>query len=306
MHNFITTLLIVLFAVLSLTISTNLSTLSRTSQYLKEDIEIAVHDASLQIDNEQLANGTLIFDHDKAYETFIESFELNTGLTNNKDYKIVEFTALDHSNTTFPIDYESNSSSFEDTFFYPTIIAVIETDTKMYFYTEQTEPVLRVASYSYQLKQNNPPSTMMATTNLGSVSSIPNQNGMHWAVPYTKNVTSHFNPNRIHPITGKVKAHKGTDIADTGVENKPVVSVLDGEISYAGVMRGYGNIVQISHGNGFVTRYAHLNSIQVKMGQKVTGGQVIGLVGNTGDSTGAHLHFETIYKGQHIDPMSFY
>ncbi|MBL5800688.1 M23 family metallopeptidase [Bacillus sporothermodurans] len=127
-----------------------------------------------------------------------------------------------------------------------------------------------------------------------------------WAVPFTKNITSQFSPDRVHPITGRVESHKGIDISASGVENQPAVAVRDGKIAYAGVINGYGNIVIVDHGNGFETRYAHLNSIKVTTNQKVKTGQVVGLIGSTGDSTGPHLHFETRVNGVPIDPLNFY
>lgn len=71
-------------------------------------------------------------------------------------------------------------------------------------------------------------------------------------------------------------------------------------------MGTYGNMVEITHSDGLVTRYAHLQQVLVRSGQSVSGGEIIGTVGNTGRSTGAHLHFETILNGIHVDPLSFY
>ena len=70
-------------------------------------------------------------------------------------------------------------------------------------------------------------------------------------------------------------------------------------------MKGYGKVIEIDHGNGFRTKYAHLNAIYVNQGDKVTTGQAIGEVGSTGRSTGPHLHYEVLYEGVNMDPMAF-
>ena len=84
--------------------------------------------------------------------------------------------------------------------------------------------------------------------------------------------------------------HKGIDFhADTG---DPVLAVADGVVSYAGVRSGYGNVVEIDHGNGYVTRYAHNSRLLVQVGDLVRSGQQVAKAGSTGRSTGAHVHFE--------------
>lgn len=301
MNNFITTFVIVLIAVLSITVSSNLSTFARTSTYLKEDIEVAVHDASLEIDNEALSSGNIVFIEDKARNTFRESLEINANLSSD-DYEIVEFHVFDHSNSTFPVVFESAKVDFKDTFIYPSILAIIKTKTNQYFNIEQEKDVTRIASYSYRLDENS-----MSSFNhsLAFVPSEANDKGFHWVVPHTQNKTSSFGY-RIHPIEGVPKLHNGMDIASAGILNMPTVSALDGTVTYAGHMGGYGNLVEVKHDNGLVTRYAHLNAIHVEKGQNVMGGQILGLIGSTGVSTGAHLHFETIYKGKHVDPNIFY
>lgn len=95
---------------------------------------------------------------------------------------------------------------------------------------------------------------------------------------------------RVHPITGQVRFHQGTDLA--APEGTPVVAAFSGTVEVAGWFGGYGLMVSITHGDTHETRYAHLSEVLVKSGQKVKQGTVIGLVGSTGMSTGAHLHFE--------------
>ncbi|MFT2090166.1 peptidoglycan DD-metalloendopeptidase family protein [Paraglaciecola sp. 2405UD69-4] len=108
---------------------------------------------------------------------------------------------------------------------------------------------------------------------------------------------------RKDPFSGKPTLHKGLDFA--GKEGEPVVSTGSGIVTWAGSRYGYGNLVEIDHGNGLTTRYGHNKSINVKIGDVVTKGQSIALMGNTGRSTGAHVHYEVIRKGKQLDPLPF-
>lgn len=109
--------------------------------------------------------------------------------------------------------------------------------------------------------------------------------------------------NRYDPFNRRLAFHSGVDFAlPTG---SPVYAAAGGRVSAAGVFGGYGKRVDVNHGNGLVTRYAHLSAINVKVGQVVTPGQSIGAVGSTGRSTGPHLHFEVLKEGAHVDPERF-
>ena len=106
---------------------------------------------------------------------------------------------------------------------------------------------------------------------------------------------------RLHPLLNSWRAHLGVDYgAPIGT---PVRTVGEGTVDFAGWQNGYGNVVQVQHGNDHSTLYAHLSRIDVKMGQYIEQGQHIGAVGTTGWSTGPHLHFEFRIKGQHQDPV---
>ncbi|EJQ01717.1 M23 family metallopeptidase [Bacillus cereus] len=302
MGDLIRTLFIVLMAVMGLTLNMNIATYAKSSKYLKEDLEVAVHDASLELKKDELANGKLVFDPLKAKQTFKESLKDNTGFQEGKDYKILEFQVLDQSNSKFPVKYKANTLKFQDTFQNPTLVAIIETTTKKYFLSKEDRVVRRVASYTYKVKTPNP-----INQNLGQLQNVTaNEKGLVFPLSFTQNVTSNFNPERVHPITGKVERHNGVDISAPNIMNQPVGAVKDGNVTFAGTMGGYGNLVILDHGNGFETRYAHLNSITVSKDAKVIAGQIIGHVGSTGDSTGAHLHLETRMNGQVLNPLSFF
>ena len=117
-----------------------------------------------------------------------------------------------------------------------------------------------------------------------------------------KYISSSFNPRRLHPVTGQVRAHRGIDFAArTGT---PVVSSGNGKVIKAGYSKYNGNYVFISHGTQYVTKYLHLNKKLVKTGQKVKQGQQIGTVGSTGRVTGAHLHYEFLVNGVHRNPKT--
>ena len=118
-----------------------------------------------------------------------------------------------------------------------------------------------------------------------------------------KQTASGYGP-RIDPIYKTVKFHSGMDFsANVGT---PVYATGNGVVRKAGWEGLYGNCIQIDHGFGYVTRYAHLSKIDVRVGQKVVRGETIGKVGTTGKSTGPHLHYEVMVKGQIVNPVNYY
>jgi len=108
---------------------------------------------------------------------------------------------------------------------------------------------------------------------------------------------------RVDPFTGILAFHPGVDLAAS--EGAFVHSVAPGVVTWAGERSGYGKLVEINHGNGFVTRYAHNSRVMVRVGDKVKKGQNVSQVGSTGRSTGPHLHFEVLKNGQTVNPVSF-
>jgi murein DD-endopeptidase MepM/ murein hydrolase activator NlpD len=108
---------------------------------------------------------------------------------------------------------------------------------------------------------------------------------------------------RVDPIVGGSQFHKGIDFeADVG---DPVLAVADGVVSYSGVRSGYGNVIEIDHGNGYVTRYAHNSRLERHVGELIRAGQEVAKAGSTGRSTGAHVHLEVWKNGQAVDPRNF-
>ena len=117
-----------------------------------------------------------------------------------------------------------------------------------------------------------------------------------------KYISSSFNPRRKHPVTGKIKAHRGIDYAArTGT---PVMASGNGKVIKSGYSKFNGNYVFIQHGTQYVTKYLHLHKRKVKTGAKVKQGQLIGTVGATGRVTGAHLHYEFLVNGVHRNPKT--
>lgn len=108
---------------------------------------------------------------------------------------------------------------------------------------------------------------------------------------------------RMDPFSDRVVFHPGVDYrARSGT---PVMATADGVVRWAGRNGGFGLMIEIDHGNGFKSRYAHLSKILVSRGQKLKRGEIIGLVGNTGHSTGSHLHYEVLHMGINRDPLQY-
>ena len=108
---------------------------------------------------------------------------------------------------------------------------------------------------------------------------------------------------RIHPVTGKSQFHKGMDFA--APIGTPIYATGNGVVTFSGWGTGYGRYVEVDHGNGTVTRYAHTSANYVNVGDTVYANQQIAAVGNTGRSTGAHLHYEVRQNGQAVNPQTY-
>src|SRR5579862_8616533 len=115
-------------------------------------------------------------------------------------------------------------------------------------------------------------------------------------------ISSYFGE-RADPFDGLEKFHKGVDFA--GNLGSDVVAVAAGVVTWAGERSGYGKLIEINHGDGYSTRYAHNERTLVAVGQTVKRGEAIALMGSTGHSTGPHVHFEVLHNGRQVDPLSF-
>jgi murein DD-endopeptidase MepM/ murein hydrolase activator NlpD len=121
--------------------------------------------------------------------------------------------------------------------------------------------------------------------------------------PVGKGWLSSYYGVRKDPFTDRPAMHKGVDFA--GKVGEDVIATGAGVVTWSGSRYGYGNLVEIDHGNGLRTRYGHNAELTVEVGDVVTRGQGIALVGNTGRSTGAHVHYEVLKNGQQVDPLPF-
>ena len=130
---------------------------------------------------------------------------------------------------------------------------------------------------------------------------------LQWPLPIPGSITSPFGY-RTDPLTGETSYHDGTDIA--APEGTPILAAADGTVTVANALDSwggsYGYYVQIDHGSGLQTLYAHCCQVCVTQGQQVQAGQVIAYVGHTGRATGNHLHFEVRENGERVDAMRFY
>lgn len=162
--------------------------------------------------------------------------------------------------------------------------------------TQQKED--RLASLAQKLSTQ--PTTIINMPAMGSYAG----NGMLTVRPITSSarMSSGFGY-RIHPVTGKSQFHKGMDLA--APIGTPIYATGNGVVTFSGWGTGYGRYVEVDHGNGTVTRYAHTSANYVNVGDTVYANQQIAAVGNTGRSTGAHLHYEVRQNGQAINPQTY-
>ncbi len=153
-------------------------------------------------------------------------------------------------------------------------------------------------------KQNALKAQMAASLSKSGDGSVFAGGAFLWPTPSCTYITSHFAPQRVNPVTGKLRPHTGTDIGAQYGAN--IIAAASGTVKFAGWNGGYGNCVIIDHGGGRSTLYAHMSSIGVSNGQAVAAGQSVGKVGSTGNSTGPHLHFEIMINGVAVNPMQYF
>lgn len=131
--------------------------------------------------------------------------------------------------------------------------------------------------------------------------------GFTWPIPGFNLITSEWG-NRLHPVLGYYTLHDGMDISGAGIYGMPIVAAYSGTVSIAdssNAATGYGYYVKLDHGVGVSTLYAHMSLVAVSAGQHVEAGQVIGYIGSTGNSTGAHLHFSVFIQGVSCNPRDY-
>jgi len=133
--------------------------------------------------------------------------------------------------------------------------------------------------------------------------SIDNAQPLRAEMPVKGVISSEYGM-RAHPITGELKFHHGMDIA--AKEGTPIHPVKAGEVIFSGQQHGYGNVIIIKHDDGYVTKYAHCEKSLVNKGDMVDVSTEIGLVGETGEATGPHLHFEVAHNGKSINPKEIF
>ena len=121
-------------------------------------------------------------------------------------------------------------------------------------------------------------------------------------MPVEGYISSYFG-GRPDPFSGHSAYHTGLDIS--APKGTPVHAVAEGMVTFAGERTGYGDVIEIDHGNGYMTRYAHNSKLEARPGQRVHVGDVISEAGSTGRSTGSHVHFEVWYKGRVVNPLAF-
>jgi len=159
------------------------------------------------------------------------------------------------------------------------------------------------------VNQGKPYSAVRFEDNQGNTGYYtPDGNGLRKAFLQTPmdfaKISSHFDLHRKHPILNTIRAHKGVDYsAPIGT---PIKTTGDGKIVFRGIKNGYGNVVEIEHGQKYSTLYAHLSAFKsdLRVGSNIKQGEVIGYVGNTGLATGPHLHYEFRIDGQHVNPVT--
>ncbi len=121
--------------------------------------------------------------------------------------------------------------------------------------------------------------------------------------PITNGWLSSYYGMRTHPISGKKEMHKGIDFA--GKMSGPVIAVAKGVVTFSGTRYGYGQVVDVNHGNGYTTRYGHNSKLLVSVGDTIEKGFQIAEIGSSGRSTGPHVHFEVLKNGRQVNPMKF-
>lgn len=254
------------------------------------------------------------------YETFNDNEETNIAFADLKVDTKYEFKLIERKVETCEEEAITTLAKNADITYFQYAILANGEEIENFLSEEQANEVLekikgkvendvelsvsRVYKKQIEAKENTEIDSLCETT----VAKIKEQkrkekatiNGVYIAVvPVRGNITSRFGSRE----SIRDHSHKGLDIAaKTGT---PIKAAADGKIKYADTMSGYGNLIIIDHGNGITTYYGHCSKLYKKEGQKVKAGDVIAAVGNTGNSTGSHLHFEIRKNGVYVNPAKY-
>lgn len=254
------------------------------------------------------------------YETFNDNEETNIAFADLKVDTKYEFKLIERKVETCEEEVITTLAKNADITYFQYAILANGEEIENFSSEEQANEVLekikgkvendvelsvsRVYKKQIEAKENTEIDSLCETT----VAKIKEQkrkekatiNGVYIAVvPVRGNITSRFGSRE----SIRDHSHKGLDIAaKTGT---PIKAAADGKIKYADTMSGYGNLIIIDHGNGITTYYGHCSKLYKKEGQKVKAGDVIAAVGNTGNSTGSHLHFEIRKNGVYVNPAKY-
>ncbi len=177
-------------------------------------------------------------------------------------------------------------------------IAMIESkDKREFIYADQE-------GYGYKSQTKTQAYTVKGKKKVVYTRRVPLKNAVsNFGMPLRHvRLSSPFSYRRYHPILKKYRPHLGTDFR--AKRGTPLLAVNDGTVTYAGYMSGYGKVVKIRHAGGYESLYAHQSRTRAKSGQRVTKGQIIGYSGNSGRSTGPHLHFGLTKHGRWLNPMT--
>lgn len=254
------------------------------------------------------------------YETFNDNEETNIAFADLKVDTQYEFKLIERNVKTCEEEAITTLAKNADITYFQYAIVANGEEIQKFQSEEQANEVLskiedkveddvalsvsRVYSKQLETQENNEIENMCEET----IAKIKEQkrkeratiSGVYIAVvPVQGNITSRFGSREAI----RDHSHKGLDIAaKTGT---PIKAAADGKIKYADTMSGYGNLIIIDHGNGITTYYGHCSKLYKKEGQKVKAGDVIAAVGNTGNSTGSHLHFEIRKNGVYVNPAKY-
>lgn len=182
------------------------------------------------------------------------------------------------------------------------VVALMALNVRAYSQFNTIKAVKKLPRIEIDTVYNNPNQESQAQTLDPSVIKlIEKQTGALVSMPLSHPIINSNFGHRIDPLTGKEKFHYGIDFKGA---SDSVMVIMPGEVKKVAYSRGFGNYIEVEHGD-FKTTYGHLSFVMVREKMKLNAGQVIGITGNTGRSTGDHLHFAIKHKGRNINPIPF-